>query len=94
MINNVNVISIENSKQIEKYDRARLRASVTTACLSVKTPEGQAIKTAETVCDEFEKWLEGKQEITDKDIVNKTAKILEKYHTDAAYIYEQKHIII
>lgn len=94
MTQEINVISFEKSKKIEKYDRVRLRDSVITACLNVKTPEGQANKTADSVCDEFEKWLEGKQEITDKDIINKITRIIKKYHTEASYIYEQKHIII
>ena len=94
MPSNITVISSSNPKKIGSYDRARLRASVITACLSVRTPEGQAEKTADAVCDSFENWLKNKPEVTTKDIVTVSAKLLEKYHTEAAYIYEQRHIII
>ena len=94
MSSKVTVISSSNPKKIGEYNRARLRASVITACLSVRTPEGQAENTADTVCDNFEVWLKNKPEVTTKDIVTVSAKLLEKYHTEAAYIYEQRHIII
>ena len=93
MLSPVIVIS-SNPKKNSYYDRARLRASVITACLSVRTPEGQAENTADAVCDNFELWLKNKPEVTTKDIVTISAKLLEKYHTEAAYIYEQRHIII
>jgi len=88
------VISSSHPEKVGKYNRARLRASVITACLSVCTPEGQAESTADAVCDDFEVWLRNKQEVTTRDIVIVSAKLLEKYHTEAAYIYEQRHIII
>lgn len=94
MTHQISVISTRNPSKVNVYDRARLRASVITACLSVRTPELQAENTAEKVCNDFEKWLENKQEVTTKDIITVSSKILQKYHTEAAYIYEQRHIII
>lgn len=94
MTKTVTVISSSNPKKINEYNRARLRASVITACLSIRTPEDQAEKTAEAVCNNFENWLKNKNEVTTRDIVTVSAKLLEKYHTEAAYIYEQRHIII
>lgn len=89
-----NIIDLEDSNKIKKYDRARLRASVMLCCLSVGSPEGQADDIANFVCDDTEKWLADKQEVTTKDMINKSAKFLEKYHTEASYFYEQKHLII
>lgn len=89
-----NVIDIDNSKEISKFSRTRLHSSIETSCLSVKIPEGQASRIANLTCDDIEKWLIDKQEVTIKDMINKTAAFLERYHADAAYFYEQKHIII
>ena len=94
MTSSVMVISSNNPERVERYDRARLRASVITACLSVRTPESQAENTADAVCDDTERWLQNKSEVTTKDIVTVSAKLLKKYHTEAAYLYEQRHIII
>lgn len=94
MSSDVVVISSQNPQRIKKYDRARLRASVISVCLSVRTPELQAENIADSVCMDTENWLKNKNEITTKDIIIISAKYLKKYHTEAAYLYEQRHIII
>lgn len=88
------IIDSEDSTNIKKYDRARLRASVMSCCLSVGCPEGQADTIANFVCNDIENWLTDKQEVTTKDLINKSTKFLEKYHTEASYFYEQKYLII
>jgi len=52
----------------EPYDERKLYASVYAACLSVRTPAGEAELTADRVCRTVEPWLEDKSEVTSGDI--------------------------
>lgn len=89
------VITRKGSKKIiEHFDRSKLHSSILAVCLSCKAPEGQAEIVASQVCNDVIKWLEKHPEVTNFDIRTVAAKSLKKYHTDAAYLYEQRYIII
>lgn len=77
----------------EPYDERKLYASVYAACLSVRTPVGEAELTAERICKDIAPWLSGKQELTSHDIRTKTANNLKIYNPDAAYMYLRHRII-
>lgn len=79
---------------MEQFDREKLHASIVTVCLSVYTPESQAEATAHAVCDSVATWLQQHPEVTSHDIRTITAKHLKRYHPEAAYLYEQRYIII
>lgn len=83
-----------NSRGGEKFSRDKLHASVVSACLSVRTPVGQAEAIAHAVTDAVMTWLENKPEVTSQDIRSATANHLRSHHPDAAYMYEQHRSII
>jgi transcriptional regulator NrdR family protein len=87
---------VKNSKRndFESFNRSKLHKSIIATCLSAQTPEGQAKKIADLVCDEVEKWLESRQEVTSTDIRVVASRHLRAYHPDAAYLYEQHRIMI
>jgi transcriptional regulator NrdR family protein len=78
---------IKRKGHTESYDRSKLYASVYAACLSVRVPEGEAELVAEQVCQDTEKWLESKHEVTAHDIRRQAGHHLEVYNPDAAYMY-------
>lgn len=77
----------------EPYDERKLYASVYAACLSVRTPTGEAELTADRVCRSVEPWLQDKNEITSHDLRRQTSECLTVYNPDAAYMYMRHRII-
>ncbi len=77
------------AKHTEAYDERKLYASVYAACLSVRTPAGEAELTAGRVCKDVTPWLGTKVEITSADIRRKAMIPLTIYNPDAAYMYQQ-----
>lgn len=88
------IIKSSGKRHTEHYDRSKLKTSIITACLSVRTPKGQAEKTANEVCDKVEKWLVIHPEVTSNDIRKIATEHLKKYEPEAAYLYEQHKITI
>ena len=88
------IIKSGGKRHTEHYDRSKLQKSIITACLSARTPKGQAEKTAHEVCNKVEIWLANHPEVTSNDIRRITAEQLKKYEPEAAYLYEQQKITI
>jgi transcriptional regulator NrdR family protein len=91
---NVDVVKRGGQRQTEGFARNKLHASIIAACLSVKTPIGQAESIADAVCNNIGDWLEDKPEVTSKDIRMATVRHLQAHHPDAAYMYEQYLVTI
>lgn len=77
----------------EPYDERKVYASVYAACLSVRTPAGEAELTAACVCRDLLPWLKDKIEITSRDIRTHACTHLKVYNPDAAYMYLRHRII-
>ncbi|NCQ54394.1 hypothetical protein COV88_03630 [Candidatus Saccharibacteria bacterium CG11_big_fil_rev_8_21_14_0_20_41_19] len=90
----VDIIKRGGKRQSERFNRAKLHASIVAACLSVRTPEGHAESTAAAVCDKVIEWLQQHPEVTSQDIRIVTTRHLKIYHPEAAYLYEQHRITI
>jgi transcriptional regulator NrdR family protein len=90
----VDIVKRGNQRQSEKFMREKLHASIVAACLSVRTPEGQAEPIASSVCESVIAWLQQHPEVTSNDIRIIATKHLRIYHPDAAYLYEQHRITI
>jgi transcriptional regulator NrdR family protein len=88
------VVKSKGKRKTEYFDRDKLHASITAACLSVYAPEGQADSIANTVCDSVVAYLQQLPEVTSLDIRTIVAKKLKNHHPEAAYLYEQHHITI
>lgn len=90
----VDIIKRGGSRPTEKFLRDKLHHSIVAACLSVKTPTGQAEAAANAVCDKVIGWLQQHPEVTSHDIRVVAARHLKSYHPEAAYLYEQHRITI
>lgn len=80
---------VKRNRNVEAYDSTKLARSLAAACLSVRTPEGQAKDTAKVVCRHVEAWLTKKTEVTSADIRRKAAEALLAHNPDAAYMYKK-----
>lgn len=78
----------------EVFDINKLHASIYAACVSERSPDGQAIQIAQQVCDAVVTWCVNKHEITSEDIRRQAAAALAKFHPGAAYIYEHHRMIM
>ena len=85
----VDIIKRGGERQSEQFMREKLHASIVAACLSVRTPEGQAESVAHAVCDAVIGWLQQHPEVTSQDIRLIAAKHLHIQHPEAAYLYQQ-----
>lgn len=94
MSSTTHVVKRQGKRPTEAFERNKLHASILAACLSVKTPEGQAEATASSVCDAVTEWLADKPEVTSGDIRRKASDVLAKYHPEAAHLYKHHHMII
>jgi len=90
----VDIVKNGSKGQSESFNREKLHASIVAVCLSVYTPEAQAEATAHAVCDAVITWLQQHPEVTNHDIRTVVARHLKNYHPEAAYLYEQRYIII
>jgi len=90
----VDIIKRGGKRQSERFRREKLHASIVAACLSVRTPEGQAEPIANAVCESVIAWLQQHPEVTSNDIRLVATKQLRIHHPEAAYLYEQHRITI
>lgn len=77
----------------EAFDPLKLHQSVVAACLSVRAFEGEAHATAERVCRYVISWLMTKTEVTSADIRRIASMHLQRYHPEAAYLYEHHQLV-
>lgn len=94
MVLAVDVVKQDGRRASESFERDKLHRSIIAACLSVKTPMGQAESIANAVCDSVIGWVHDKPEITSRDIRLTVTKHLHTHHPDAAYMYEQYLVVI
>lgn len=88
----VDIVKRGGLRQSESFTAEKLHASIVAACLSVRTPIGQAEAIAKSVTDTVMQWLADKQEITSSDVRRIAAQHLHTHHPDAAYLYKQHKI--
>lgn len=90
----VHIVKRQGQRPTEEFDPVKLHASIAAACLSVRTPDGEADTFAHRIVADVSKWLEQKAEVTSNDIRRVASFHLMKYHPQAAYLYEQQTNII
>jgi transcriptional regulator NrdR family protein len=88
----VDIVKRHGQRESESFSKEKLHASIVAACLSVRTPIGQAESIAHAVTGVVTDWLENKQEVTSHDLRRIAAGHLRAHHPDAAYLYEQHKI--
>ena len=90
----VDVVKRKGNRHTEAFAREKLHASIYAACLSVRSPEGQAVQLADHVCDVVLLWTTNKPVITSADIRRQAAKALATHHPEAAYLYQHHRVIL
>ena len=90
----VDIVKQRGARPTEAFDPAKLHASILAACLSVRSPEGEAETIAKNVVKGVVIWLELRPEVTSQDLRRVASHHLKKYHPEAAYLYEQHTNII
>lgn len=90
----IDIVKRGGQRPTESFHRPKLHASVRAACLSVRTPEGEAETTAQRVCDAVITWLEQRTEVTSNDLRRKASDTLQIFHPEAAYLYQHHRLII
>lgn len=88
------IIKRSGSRPTEHFDIDKLHASIHAACLSVRTPEGEAAEIAHRVSSAVIQWLEDKAEVTSHDLRRVAAASLEAFHPDAAYLYQHHQLVL
>lgn len=85
---------LDHEKQSHVFDPLKLHESIVSACMSVRSYEGEAHETAERVCKKVIDWLAPKSEVTSSDIRRVAAEHLSVYHPEAAYIYQTSEMMV
>ncbi len=88
------VIKCSGQRQTECFDHTKLHASVQAACLSVRSPEGEAETIAEHVVANVASWCHERSAVTSDDIRRVAADSLEIFHPDAAYLYQNHQLVV
>lgn len=88
------VIKRNGERPTEAFYRDKLHDSIRAACLSVRSPIGEAEMIAKNVCDAVIHWLEEKSEVTSNDLRRKAVETLTIHHPEAAYLYQQHRLVI
>jgi len=90
----IDIVKRKGQRPSEAFARDKLRTSIRAACLSVRTPEGEAEMLADTVCDAVVVWLATKPEVTSDDIRRKATETLNRHHPEAAYLYKHHRLVM
>ncbi len=90
----IDVVKRSGKRPTEAFDREKLLRSIVAACLSVRTPEGEAESTAGLVTDHVTLWVVTKPAVTSSDLRRQASTHLQRYHPEAAYFYPRHKIII
>lgn len=90
----IDIVKRRGARPTESFQRDKLYASVRAACLSVRTPEGEAETIADKVCDAVTVWCETRPEVTSDDLRRVAARTLETFHPEAAYLYKTHRAVI
>ena len=90
----IDVVKRSGSRPTESFDVNKLLHSIRAACLSVRSPEGEAEDTAHQVVGAVILWVDTKPAITSYDIRRLASAHLTRYHPEAAYFYQHHKSII
>ena len=88
------VIKRKGERPSEAFSPEKLHASIVAACLSVRSPDGEAETIAHSVCSSLERWLSARPEVTSDDLRRKASETLALLHPEAAYLYKHHQLVL
>ena len=90
----IDVVKRSGRRPVESFAHDKLLRSILAACRTVRTPDGEAESTARNVTHAVILWLENKPTVTSHDLRRMAGAHLQRYHPEAAYIYQHHRIIL
>ncbi len=90
----VDIVKRGGERPSERFNKDKLYESIRAACLSVRTPDGEAEIIAGKVCDALIIWLSTKPEVTSHDLRRKATETLQMFHPEAAYLYKHHRLVM
>jgi transcriptional regulator NrdR family protein len=90
----IDIIKRNGERPSEEFSQTKLHTSILAACLSVRSPEGEAESIASSVCNAVTTWCKTKPEVTSADLRRKATETLETYHPEAAYLYKHHRLVM
>ena len=88
------VIKRSGKRATEEFNQQKLHQSILAACLSVRSPEGEAESVAQIVSNLVDRWRQGKHAITSDDLRRVTSLHLGHLHPEAAYLYQNHELVL
>jgi hypothetical protein len=88
------VVKRQGSRQSEDFNHEKLHHSVHAACLSVRSPEGEAKQMADAVSAVVHDWVTKRPSVTSNDIRRVASRALEIFHPEAAYLYQTHEMVV
>ena len=79
---------VKRKGHTEDFDERKLYASVYAALMTLRMSDEEAESISHMVTDEVKVFTKDKKELTSSALQDEAAKILKKYHPDAAYLYQ------
>lgn len=90
----LHIVKQKGKRQAEPFSPDKLHSSVQAACLSVRSPEGEAELIAKRVVDAVVMWSTGRAAVTSEDIRRIASRGLELFHPEAAYLYQHHTAVV
>ena len=90
----IGVIKRSGKRPSEAFSRNKLQGSIQAACLSVKSPEGEAAQISRIVSDLVSSWCRGRHAVTSHDLRRVASSHLSHLHPEAAYLYQQHQYVL
>jgi transcriptional regulator NrdR family protein len=78
---------VKRQGHTEEFDELKLYASIFAVVASLRLPDEETETISHMVADEVKEAFKNKKEVTAHLVHTEAAKILKKYHPDAAYLY-------
>ena len=90
----IDVIKQGGSRPTERFEPKKLHDSVLAACLSVRSPHGEAETVTRSVCALVHDWAKGRNAVTSADLRRTASSHLGAMHPEAAYLYKHHRLVL
>jgi len=88
------VIKRAGKRATEEFDKNKIFSSVQAACLSVRSPEGDADMIATIVSDLVDLWRSTRYAVTSHDLRRVASDHLKDLAPEAAYLYKHHQLVL
>lgn len=90
----IDIVKQRGARPSEEFDASKLHKSIVSACLSDRTPIGDAEAIARHVCLQVIAWCSEKGEVTSDDLRLMASRVLHRFYPDVAYLYQHHNSAI